>query len=239
MLVTHGAFNLILLGALVSHLYGEEGLLHLREGETSNRFAVRHADGVIYRTLPFSVELMNFTLTRYPGSSSPSAYESELLVHLDGEVISERVYMNNVLDVKGYRFFQASYDQDEQGTVLSVNRDVAGRTVTYTGYAVLLLGLLLCFVDKRSRFMQLSRRLKELRCSSLLLVLLAFSFLPVHAADTSAQMTETVLKRVINSGHAAVSGHCLFSPEGGVCFLSILFRLKSCGSYISPIPFIL
>lgn len=206
MLVTHGAFNLILLGALVSHLYGEEGLLHLREGETSNRFAVRHADGVIYRTLPFSVELMNFTLTRYPGSSSPSAYESELLVHLDGEVISERVYMNNVLDVKGYRFFQASYDQDEQGTVLSVNRDVAGRTVTYTGYAVLLLGLLLCFVDKSSRFMQLSRRLKELRCSSLLLVLLAFSFLPVHAADTSAQMTETVLKRVINSGHAARFG---------------------------------
>ena len=43
--------------------------------------------------------------------------------------------MNNVLDVKGYRFFQASYDQDEQGTVLSVNRDVAGRTITYTGYA--------------------------------------------------------------------------------------------------------
>ena len=37
MLVTHGAFILILLGALVSHLYGEEGILHLREGETSNR----------------------------------------------------------------------------------------------------------------------------------------------------------------------------------------------------------
>ena len=41
--------------------------------------------------------------------------------------------MNNVLDVKGYRFFQASYDPDEQGTVLSVNRDVAGRNITYTG----------------------------------------------------------------------------------------------------------
>ena len=94
MLVTHGAFILILLGALVSHLYGEEGILHLREGETSNRFAVRHAGEVTYHTLPFSVELINFTLTRYPGSSSPSAYESELLVHLDGEVISERVYMN-------------------------------------------------------------------------------------------------------------------------------------------------
>lgn len=205
MLVTHGAFIIILLGALVSHLYGEEGILHLREGETSSRFAVRHADGVTYHTLPFSIELMNFTLTRYPGSSSPSAYESELLVHIGEEVISERVYMNNVLDVKGYRFFQASYDQDEQGTVLSVNRDVAGRTITYTGYAVLLLGLVLCFVDKRSRFMQLGRRLKELRCS-VLLVLSVLSSLSVHANDASTQATEVVLKNVINAGHAACFG---------------------------------
>lgn len=219
MLVTHGAFIIILLGALVSHLYGEEGILHLREGETSNRFAVRHTGGVTYHTLPFSVELMNFTLTRYPGSSSPSAYESELLVHMGEEVISGRVYMNNVLDVKGYRFFQASYDQDEQGTVLSVNRDVAGRTITYTGYAVLLLGLVLCFVDKRSRFMQLGRRLKELRCA-VLLILSVLSSLSVHANDTSTQVandtstqakevtqaTEAVLKNVINVGHAARFG---------------------------------
>ena len=219
MLITHGAFIIILLGALVSPLYGEEGILHLREGETSNRFAVRHADGVTYHTLPFSVELMNFTLTRYPGSSSPSAYESELLVHMGEEVISERVYMNNVLDVKGYRFFQASYDQDEQGTVLSVNRDVAGRTITYTGYAVLLLGLVLCFVDKRSRFMQLGRRLKELRCS-VLLILSVLSSLSVQANDASTQVvndtstqakevtqaTEAVLKNVINAGHAARFG---------------------------------
>ena len=69
--------------------------------------------------------------------------------------------MNNVLDVKGYRFFQASYDQDEHGTILSVNRDVAGRNITYTGYLLLLIGLILCLVGKNSRFMTLSRRLKE------------------------------------------------------------------------------
>lgn len=105
--------------------------------------------------------------------------------------------MNNVLDVKGYRFFQASYDQDEQGTVLSVNRDVAGRTITYTGYAVLLLGLVLCFVDRRSRFMLLSRRLKELRCS-FFLMLLTLSSLTVHAGETSVQAREAVLKDVID-----------------------------------------
>ncbi len=38
--------------------------------------------------------------------------------------------MNNVLDYKGYRFFQASYDTDELGTVLSVNHDRLG-TISY------------------------------------------------------------------------------------------------------------
>ena len=124
-------FIIILLGALTSFLFGEEGILHLREGETSNQIAVRTSDNTTFHTLPFSVELKKFTLTRYPGSASPSAYESELLVHVDGQT-RHAVYMNNVLDVKGYRFFQASYDPDEQGTVLSVNRDLAGRNITYT-----------------------------------------------------------------------------------------------------------
>ena len=80
-----------------------------------------------------------------------------------GEDREERIFMNNVLDVKGYRFFQASYDQDEHGTILSVNRDVAGRNITYTGYLLLVIGLILCLVGKDSRFMRQSRRLKELR----------------------------------------------------------------------------
>ena len=29
--------------------------------------------------------------------------------------------MNNILNYKGYRFFQASFDPDEKGTILSVN----------------------------------------------------------------------------------------------------------------------
>ena len=137
LMLTHFAFIIILLGALTSFLFGEEGILHLREGETSNQIAVRTSDNTTFHTLPFSVELKKFTLTRYPGSASPSSYESEVIVHVDGEDREERIFMNNVLDVKGYRFFQASYDQDEHGTILSVNRDVAGRNITYTGYLLL------------------------------------------------------------------------------------------------------
>ena len=106
MLVTHFAFIIIFLGAFTSFLFSEEGILHLREGETSNQITVRSADNnTSIHTLPFSVELKKFTLTRYPGSSSPSSYESEVVVHVDGETRPERIFMNNVLDVKGYRFF--------------------------------------------------------------------------------------------------------------------------------------
>lgn len=140
LLVVHTAFIVILLGALTSFQFGEEGILHLREGEATDQIAVRSGDLTTFHTLPFTVELEKFTLTRYPGSSSPSAYESEVLVHVDGSTRRERIFMNNVLDVKGYRFFQASYDPDEHGTILSVNRDVAGRNITYTGYLMLVIG---------------------------------------------------------------------------------------------------
>lgn len=178
LMLTHFAFIIILLGALTSFLFGEEGILHLREGETSNQIAVRTSDNTTFHTLPFSVELKKFTLTRYPGSASPSSYESEVIVHVDGEDREERIFMNNVLDVKGYRFFQASYDQDEHGTILSVNRDVAGRNITYTGYLLLVIGLILCLVGKDSRFMRQSRRLKELRKATNVTVLL-FALLAV------------------------------------------------------------
>lgn len=214
MLVTHCAFIIILTGALVSHLYGKEGILHLREGETSNQFIVNHAGETTYHTLPFSVELLDFKLTRYPGSSSPSAYESDLLIHLDEEVFPEQVYMNNVLDVKGYRLFQASYDRDEQGTVLSVNYDEAGRSITYTGYTLLFMGLILCFTGKHSRFMRLNRKLKELR-SPLLLLPFLFASIPVHAGLSSEQAVKSVLNKTIDTKHAARFGALPLQSERG------------------------
>lgn len=209
LILTHFAFIIILLGALTSFLFGEEGILHLREGETSNRIAVRTSDNTTYHTLPFSVELKKFTLTRYPGSASPSSYESEVIVHVDGQDREERIYMNNILDVKGYRFFQASYDQDEHGTILSVNRDVAGRNITYTGYLILLVGLILSLVGKDSRFMRQSRRLKELRRATdvvvVALALLAFS-MPAEAKGDASPMLDAVQKYQVSPAHAELFG---------------------------------
>ena len=208
-MVTHTAFIIILLGALTSFVFGEEGILHIREGESTDQLAVRQGDRTTFHTLPFTVELVKFTLTRYPGSASPSAYESEVLVHVDGTTRNERIFMNNVLDVKGYRFFQASYDPDERGTVLSVNRDVAGRNITYTGYLMLVIGLILALTGKNSRFMTLSRRLKELRTvaqsATVVLVLLALS-VSASAKGEASPMLDIVQKYAVPTEHAAKFG---------------------------------
>lgn len=77
LLFTHLSFVVILAGAGITHYYGEEGLLHLREGEKNDRMLVREADGTTSTMqLPFSVRLNDFVLKRYPGSGSPSSYES-------------------------------------------------------------------------------------------------------------------------------------------------------------------
>jgi hypothetical protein len=161
LLLVHFSFIIILSGAMITHIFGKEGMLHLREGETGNRITVQTNRGHSALTMPFQVELVKFTLTRYPGSMSPSSYESELLVHVDGTTRRERVYMNNVLDVKGYRFFQASFDSDEKGTVLSVNKDVAGRNITYTGYLLLLTGCIACLTGKNGRIRTLFSLIKN------------------------------------------------------------------------------
>lgn len=208
-LVVHFAFIVILCGALVSHLFGKEGVLHIREGACEDRMVVSSSKGTDYHPLPFAVELKKFTLTRYPGSSSPSSYESDLLIHVDGKTVNGNVYMNNVIDIKGYRLFQASYDKDELGTVLSVNQDVAGRTITYSGYALLLVGFILCFTGRNSRFRQLGRQLKSVRSNAgiaALFALFSLASLPVNAKQDGSSMLGVVKKYAVSPEHAAKFG---------------------------------
>ena len=125
-------------------------------------------EGVNYRMwigpeekpLPFSLRLKDFTLIRYPGSNSPSSYES-LVTLTDKELgLNEdhKIFMNNILNHRGYRFYQSSYDMDEKGTILSVNDDLPGTLITYLGYFLLALGILLSIFNKNSHFYNLMKK---------------------------------------------------------------------------------
>jgi len=105
-------------------------------------------------TLPFSIKLNDFVLERYPGSTSPSGYKSDVVL-IDKAANVEKpfmIFMNNILKYKGYRFYQSSYDQDEKGTILSVSHDVAGMLVTYAGYGLLFIFIIITLLSKDTVF---------------------------------------------------------------------------------------
>ncbi len=125
--------------------------------------------------IPFALYLEDFELERYPGSMSPSSYASSVIIR-DGEISKPfRIFMNNVLDYRGYRFFQSSYDLDEKGTILNVNND-PGKIPTYIGYAMLIVGFLWGFFAKNGRFFILTRKLKAQRIFSILFIGLCLSY---------------------------------------------------------------
>lgn len=113
--------------------------------------------------LPFSIMLEEFQLERYPGSNSPSSYASEVVLLDKENNVSKnyRIYMNNVLNYRGYRFFQSSYDADEHGTILSVAHDYWGTFFTYLGYFLMTLGMMLTIINRSSRFALLGRILRK------------------------------------------------------------------------------
>ena len=125
--------------------------------------------------LPFALRLEEFRIDRYPGSNSPSSFESDVVLIDTERGINEmhNIYMNNVLKHRGYRFYQSSYDQDEMGTVLSVKKDFAGTFITYVGYFLLALGMLLALLVRGTRFSALSRAsARGAKAAAVILVLL-------------------------------------------------------------------
>lgn len=167
---------------------------------------------------PFSIHLDDFQLERYPGSTSPSAYASEVKV-IDGDFeIPHRIFMNNVLDYKGFRFFQASYDTDELGTVLAVNHDVLGTNVTYLGYFLMMIGMFFTLFGKNSRFTLINKKLKKLK--SAVLLLFFFSISNVVCAQNDKPeipeiVIETINQQMVDEQHAELFGRLMVQDLDG------------------------
>ncbi|MFT7004628.1 MAG: cytochrome c-type biogenesis protein CcsB [Sulfurimonas sp.] len=159
--------------------------------------------------LPFKIELVDFVIQRYPGSSSPSSYSSDIVL-IDGDTkIQHNVFMNHPLTYKGYKFFQSSYDKDEQGTLLSVNND-PGKWPTYFGYFLLALGLVSNFFAKGSRFSKLRKFLVKSNLSLILPLLLLLN------ASAQADTSEYINKFKVNSlEHSKDFGYLLVQDYNG------------------------
>lgn len=139
---------------------------------------------------PFSIRCDQFIIDRYPGSTNPSSYKSELTVIDNRQETPHSVYMNNVMDYHGYRFFQAGYFPDESGTILSVNADRWGTHITYLGYLLLFAGLIATLFWKGTHFWNLNQNLKRIHKKTLVLIPILF-FAAVATAQQPAQTNTT------------------------------------------------
>ena len=179
-------------------VYGRKGEVGQFSNTSLNGLNVAVSYGARVIKLPFAIHLKDFQLERYPGSMSPSSYASEVVLKDGATEMPFRIFMNNILKYKGYRFFQSSYDTDERGTILSVNHDSAGTSVTYFGYLLLAIGMILTLFNKNSRFkslLKVSAQLREKR-KKLFAVLVTGLLLSV-----SAQAQNTTIAP-LNSDHA-------------------------------------
>jgi len=143
---------------------GGLGVIASEERFSFNGLSYSVQYGSIPIRLPFSVACREFTLHRYPGSNSPSSYESIVTItDLKQNVEKTRkIFMNNVIDYEGFRFFQSSYFPDETGTVLSVNYDWWGTMISYLGYLLMSVGMLLSLFAPAGRFKELNQKLKKI-----------------------------------------------------------------------------
>ncbi|MCF6243814.1 MAG: cytochrome c biogenesis protein CcsA [Sulfurovum sp.] len=148
--------------------------------------------------VPFSIKLEKFTMDRYPGSMTPAAYSSDVVLIDKEEDINMpyKIFMNHVLDHRNYRFFQSSYDPDEKGTVLSVNHD-PGTWPTYIGYILMTLGMLWSLFAPSGRFVKLLKKTRKLQSAAVSVMFIALlSSMPnnLQAATptASAELTKII-----------------------------------------------
>ena len=153
-LLLHLSFVLICVGAFTTWLMGEQGIIHLRQGETTTRFTDK--DGV-FQDLPFKLSLQEFSVIHHEGTDAPMDYVSQLQVAGRG---SCEVRMNKPLVHRNYRFYQSSYDADERGTTLSVSHDPYGIFITYCAYGLLALSLILFPFERKSAWRGYLRQLR-------------------------------------------------------------------------------
>ncbi len=203
-------------------------------GNYSDKFKVGGLDfslrfGSKVYELPFSIKLNDFIAEKYPGTEkSYASFMSKVTVE-DERPFDYDIFMNHILDHKGYRFFQASFDPDERGTVLSVNHDFWGTWITYIGYFLLYFGLMGIMFFGKTRFKELTQGLDKLKKQKAVAsAIMLFGVLSLnaqtktqngdhnHQNTPSQQQLDSILKTsTVTKEHAAKFGELVIQDDGG------------------------
>ncbi|MFO1513856.1 MAG: cytochrome c biogenesis protein ResB [Verrucomicrobiota bacterium] len=97
---------------------------------------------------PFSIHLLEFRHDKYPGTDIPKNFSSRVrLSHPEKKENREvLIYMNSPLRYGGETYYQASFDQDNQGSILQVVRNPSWLT-PYFACVLVSIGMIYQFLS--------------------------------------------------------------------------------------------
>lgn len=198
----HISFVIILLGAMVTHLFGIEGVVSLRMGKSTNAYLTPEGKTEV---LPFCLTLDDFRVFYYDGTATPEDYQSRLSIGTAGQTTAAELSMNHIFRYHGWRFYQSSYDEDAHGCTLVLSHDPAGIAITYIGYILLLISMLVYLIwPKRFALFQ--------RGKSILPVLFLLLLSPAVAAAPNT----------LQAPVADTFGDLYVEYNGRICPMSVL-----------------
>ncbi len=204
-------------------ILGGKGVVNLPKKINVGDLDFSFTYGSLEKSLPFRIRLNDFIAEKYPGTEkSYSSFKSKVSV-IDDSNFDYEIYMNHILNYKGYRFFQASFDPDERGTVLSVNHDFYGTLITYIGYILLYIGLMGVMFFGKTRFVDLAKKLEKLRLKKQVLTVVTLLLTTqAFAQDNHSQFKTntrsldlTSTGKVVSFEHASDFGKLVIQDSGG------------------------
>ena len=216
----HLSFVLILVGAFVSWMSSEHGMLQVTKGEQVSFFV--DDNGKKY-SMPFLIELKDFRILYYTGTHAPMNFVSEVNILDEGKNVEGKVSMNRIFTYRGYRFYQSGYDT-EGSVSLFVAHDPYGIAITYIGYTFLLLSFVCFFYNRRSRFYTLLHSPLIMRGAAIFILFLYSS------TSIRAEMRPKVLPKEL----AARFGDICVLYNDRICPLQTLAKDFTVKLYGSP-----
>ncbi len=159
----HIALATIIVGACVTHFFGQQGEIHLRADKAQT---LNYQSPITNHQSAVTLFLWDFQVVYGEDGKTPVDFISELRLlnrggnkETQGLAVDEGVVrMNKPLEYHGFRFCQSDYDSDLQGVVFSYNYDPWGICITYSGYALLLLAMIGFFFQKNTLFRALLQK---------------------------------------------------------------------------------
>lgn len=146
--ITHMALALLLLSGGLQYFMRDEGRMALRIGETSDIVVMSASqDSTRTHKLPFKVHLKSFKEEKWQGSNIPKSYKSVLVFEKGSEKIEAVVEMNAPAAFGGWMFYQMSFGEGGNVSVLGAVRNPA-RFLPWLAVGATFVGMLIIFIPR-------------------------------------------------------------------------------------------